>query len=203
MSDFEIEVFVTTPTPEKKKKNSPPEFQLSAMSSPFTVLICHGFGHTPEHFQPLIEAFRAHNIEAHCPQLPTADLSKLNVGDIANPRFDLEPPANGYPQGDDDTKVVTEALRDLVEVREKRVLLLAHSAGGWVATQSAIPQLQVNGRQEKGLKGGICGIFYFGAFIIPVGESIHSYFQPKDGSVYIPPWLQVFVSAHSMTLELS
>ena len=152
MSDFEIEVFVTTPTPEKKKKTSPSEFQLSAMSSPFTVLICHGFGHTPEHFQPLIEAFKAHNIEAHCPQLPTADLSKLNVGDIANPRFDLEPPANGYPQGDDDTKVVTEALRDLVEVREKRVLLLAHSAGGWVATQSAIPQLQVNGRQEKGLK---------------------------------------------------
>ncbi|KAH7081196.1 Alpha/Beta hydrolase protein [Paraphoma chrysanthemicola] len=160
------------------------------MSSPFAVLICHGFYHTPEFYQPLIERFESHGIEVHCPQLPTSDPSKLNVGDINSPHFDRDPPSAGFPQGDDDAKIITDSLHELITESGKRVVILAHSAGGWVGTQSAVPLLQENVRREKGLKGGIIGLFFFGAFVIPVGESIHSFFQPKDGNVVVPPWLE-------------
>lgn len=40
-----------------------------------------------------------------------------------------------------------------------------------------------------GLPGGIIGIFYECGFLVPVGESVHSFFQPKDGSKpVIPPY---------------
>tara|TARA_R110002003_G_scaffold124_22_gene11372 strand:+ start:4910 stop:5371 length:462 start_codon:yes stop_codon:yes gene_type:complete len=138
------------------------------MSSPITVLICHGFYHTPEFYQPLIDAFASHGVEAHCPQLPTSDLSKLNVVTVNDPKFNLDPPPSGYPQGEDDTKAVTESLHKLINESGKRVVMLAHSAGGWVATQSAVPEFQEKVRKEKGLEGGIIGLFYFGAFVIPV-----------------------------------
>lgn len=76
----------------------------------FTVVVCHGSYHTPAPYGPLIEALKARGIDAYCPQLPTADLAKLNVGDVNNPDFDLEPPVGGYPQGEEDTQVVLETL---------------------------------------------------------------------------------------------
>lgn len=173
------------------------------MTSPFTVFICHGFFATPAAYLPLIDALKARGVEAHCKQLPTSDLSKHNVGDVKNPNFDLESPPDGYSQGDDDTKVVTEALRRLVEEQGKNVLVLAHSAGGWVATQSAVPELHERIRREKGLTGGIIGIMYFAAFIIPVGESIHSFFRPKDGSVFVPDWVNVHVSLAQVRVILT
>ncbi|KAH7091606.1 Alpha/beta hydrolase fold-1 [Paraphoma chrysanthemicola] len=160
------------------------------MSSLFTVLICHGLYHTPEFYQPLIETFASHGIEAHCPQLPSSDPSKLNVGDINAPNFDRDPPVAAYPQGDADAKVITDSLHNLITESGKRVIILAHSAGGWVGTQAAVPPFQEKVRREKALKGGIVGLFYFGAFVIPLDESIHSFFQPKDGNVVVPPWLE-------------
>lgn len=157
------------------------------------VVICHGNYHTPEPYQPLVDALRSQGIEAVCPQLPTADLSRLNVGDVSNPDFDREAPVGGYPQGEEECEAVWEALKPLVE-RGKRVILLAHSAGGWVATEAARPEWQEKSRKAKGLTGGIIGILYTGAFIIPVGESIHSFFQPKEGPAVVPPFMQFHVS---------
>jgi hypothetical protein len=167
------------------------------VSSDLAVLICHGFYHTPEPYQALIFALKSQGIDAYCPQLPTSDLSKLNVGDIEDPNFELAPPPGGYPQGEADVAIVLEELRILIERFGKKVVLVAHSAGGWVATQSAVPELLEKGRKRKGLSGGIVGIFYAAAFVIPVGESIHSFFQPKDGSVVRPPWLELHVSISS------
>jgi hypothetical protein len=164
------------------------------MPADLAVVICQGFYHNVSIYQPLIEAFESRGIDAHCPQLPTSDLSKLNVGDINNPNFDLDPPPGGYPQGEEDTKVVLGVLRSVIERQNKRVLLLAHSAGGWVATQAAIPELLETTRQSQGLSGGLIGIFYFGAFVVPIGESIHTTFQPQDGPIVTPPWLQFHVS---------
>lgn len=168
------------------------------MSSNLAVVICQGFFHNALLYQPLVDSLKSRGIDAHCPQLPTSDLSKLNTGDVNNPNFDQDPPPGGYPQGDEDTQVVLEVLRSLIETQEKRVLLLAHSAGGWVATQVAVPELQEKKRQTEGLTGGIAGIFYFGAFVIPIGESLHSHFQPKDGRIVKPPWLQFHVSQKSI-----
>jgi pimeloyl-ACP methyl ester carboxylesterase len=135
---------------------------------------------------------QARGIAAYCPQLPTADLAKLNVGDVDNPDFDREPPSGGYPQGEEDTETVLDVLKPLVE-SGREVLLVGHSSGGWVATQAAQPDLQVRIRKAKGLDGGILGILYVGGFVIPVGESVHSFFQPKDGNFVTPAFMTFHV----------
>ncbi|OAG08677.1 uncharacterized protein CC84DRAFT_1174124 [Paraphaeosphaeria sporulosa] len=160
------------------------------MATNFSAVICHGYYHTPGPYQNIIDTFNSRGIEAYCPQLATSDLSKLNVGDVAHPNFDLGPPTSGYPTGEDDVEILLNLFRQLIEKDGKRVLLIAHSAGGWAATQAAIPELQAKTRSGKGLSGGIIGIFYYGAFIIPVGESIHSFFQPKDAPAIVPSWLK-------------
>lgn len=166
---------------------------MATSPSNLAIVLCHGSYHTPAPYAPLLDAFKSRGIEAYCPQLPTADLAKLDVGDVNNPDFDREPPKGGYPQGEEDAQVVLEVLKPLVE-QGKNVLLLAHSAGGWVATEVARPELQAKSRAETGLSGGIIGIFYMGAFVIPVGESITTFFQPKDGNFVTPPFMTFHVS---------
>jgi pimeloyl-ACP methyl ester carboxylesterase len=143
---------------------------------------------------PLVDALKAEGIDAYCPQLPTSDLTKLNVGDVNRPDFDLGPPDEGYPQGEQDAEVILSVLKPLVEEQGKTVILLGHSAGGWTATQAAKKEFQAKERAKQGLTGGIIGILYVGAFIIPVGDSIHSFFQPKDGTAVVPPFMKFHVS---------
>lgn len=158
------------------------------------VVICHGSYHSPAPYQPLINALKSIGIDAYCPQLPTADLGMLNVGNVNDPDFDREPPPGGYPQGDEDAKVVDAVLNPLIQEEGKRVLILAHSSGGWVATQAAKPELQAETRRAAHRSGGIIGILYIGAFVIPVGDSINSFFQPKDGQFITPPFMKFHVS---------
>ena len=161
----------------------------------FSVVVCHGSYHTPEPYQPFLEALRAKGVEAHCPQLPTSDLRLMNVGDLQHPDYDREIPKLGYPQPADDALVINELLIQLIVDESKHVLLVGHSSGGFVATQVAIPELQAKNRVAKGEAGGIIGIFYASGFLIPVGESVHSFFQPKDGSpAVVPPYCEFHVS---------
>ncbi|KAI9656847.1 MAG: hypothetical protein M1821_003486 [Bathelium mastoideum] len=154
----------------------------------FAVVICSGSYHTPEPYQPFINALKSRGIEAYCPQLPSADLSKLNVGDIRKPDYERDPPAIGYPQPADDAVVLEGLLNTLIDAG-KYVLVLGHSSGGFAATYVSIPKLQAKVRKVEGKAGGIIGIFYEAAFLIPFGESMHSFFQPKDGSdPIIPPY---------------
>ncbi|THC90316.1 hypothetical protein EYZ11_010215 [Aspergillus tanneri] len=124
-----------------------------------------------------------------CHGSPTCDLNNLNVGDINDPDFNREPPTGGYPSDTEDVSTVMQILHMLVN-DGKLVLLVGHSSGGWVATQVAVPELHAKVRQLEGKPGGIIGLFYFGAFIIPVGESVHSFFQPKDGNIITPPFMR-------------
>ncbi|GAP84404.1 putative alpha beta-hydrolase protein [Rosellinia necatrix] len=160
------------------------------LESDIAVLICHGSYHTPAPYMPLIESLKASGIAAYCPQLPTSDLTKLNVGDPNNPDFERQAPEGGYPQGTEDAEVVDGVLHQLVADQGKRVLVVGHSSGGWVATEVAKPELQAKARKDKGLTGGVIGLFYIGALIVPVGESITSFFQPKDGSFVTPPFIK-------------
>lgn len=164
---------------------------MATSTSNLAIVLCHGSYHTPAPYTPLLDSFKSRGIDAYCPQLPTADLSKLDVGDVNNPDFDRAPPTGGYPQGEADVQVVLEVLKPLVE-QGKDVLLLAHSAGGWVATEAAQPELQAKNRAAS--SGGIIGIFYMGAFVIPVGESVNTFFQPKDGNFVVPPFMTFHVS---------
>lgn len=167
---------------------------MSSSKTTFSVVICHGSYHTPSPYQPFIAALQSEGIEAHCPQLPTSDLRLLNVGDISNPDYDHDPPPNGYPQPADDAEVVTEILDRLILEHNKHVILIGHSSGAFTATMAATPELQATTRKAKELSGGVIGVFYACGFLIPVGESVHSFFQPKDGSeAVIPPYCCVHV----------
>ena len=97
-------------------------------SSDLAVAICHGSYHTPAPYMPLVEAFKSRGIDARCPQLPTADLTKLNVGDINNPDFDREPPEGGYPQGEEDAQVVLGLLEQLISDSGKSRLPMNEAA---------------------------------------------------------------------------
>jgi hypothetical protein len=81
------------------------------MSHNTAVVIAHGFYHTPAPYQALIDAFSSQGIDAYCPQLPTSNLHQLNVGDVNNPDFEREPPAGGYPQGEEDTEALLALLK--------------------------------------------------------------------------------------------
>ncbi|KAI1398487.1 Alpha/beta hydrolase fold-1 [Hypoxylon fuscum] len=161
-----------------------------ASLSDIVVVVCHGGFLTPEPYIPFIEVLRTKGIETSCPQLPTSDLARLNVGDVNNPDFNREPPEGGYPQGKNDVQVVLDVLRPLINNEGKRALIIGHSAGGWVATEASHPELQEKVRKAQGLRGGIIGIFYIGAFLVPFGESINSMTRPRDGISFKPPWLQ-------------
>ncbi|KAI4121194.1 MAG: hypothetical protein LQ338_006504 [Usnochroma carphineum] len=128
----------------------------------------------------------------------------MNVGDISKPDYDREPPPNGYPQPADDAKVVREILDNLIIKSNKHVLLLGHSSGAFTATMVAVPELQAKSRKANGAEGGIIGIFYECGFLIPMGESVHSFFQPKDGSpAVIPPYCQFHVRKRSTSMLLT
>ena len=159
----------------------------------FAVVVCHGSYHTPEPYQPFLDALKANGIEAYCPQLPSSDLSKLDIGDVFNPNFDRNPPEGGYPQPADDTKIIQELLQRLIEGENKNVILIGHSSGGFTAALSAIPKYQAKNRARS--SGGIFGVFYACGFVVPVGESVHTFFQPKDGSPpVVPPYCKFHVS---------
>lgn len=159
------------------------------------VVICHGSYHTPKPFEPFLAALKAQGIEGYCPQLPTSNLTKLNVGDPSHPDYNRDPPPGGYPQPVDDVVIINNLLSRLIEGEGKNVLLIGYSTGGGSATAAAVPQLQARTRQAKSLPGGIVGIFYECAFVIPVGESINSFVRPKDGSPPVaPPYCQLHVS---------
>ena len=113
----------------------------------------------------------------------------LNVGDPSHPDYNRVPPLNGYPQPVDDTATIDDLLNRLIEVEGKDVLLIGHSSGRGSATAAAVPEFQARNHQAKNLPGGIVGMFDECGFVIPIGESMNSFFQPKDGSPpVIPPY---------------
>ena len=176
---------------------------MSPKEAPFTVVICHGSYHTPEPYRPFIAALEAQGIEAFCPQLPSSDNHILDVGDVSNPDYDRAPPPNGYPQPADDARILEQLLHSLINKDSKSIILIGHSSGAFTATLAAVPELQSRNRKAKGLMGGIVGIFYECGFLIPVGDSVHSFFQPKDGSpAVIPPYSRVHVWFPSTAVQL-
>lgn len=158
------------------------------------VIICTGSYHTPAPYEPFRQSLERRGFEAYCPQRPTCDLSQLNVGDVNHPDFDLGPPAEGYPTDSDDVQVINQLLDKLVVQEGKEVIMLGHSSGSLIASQAAAPEVQYKSRQAMGQSGGVIGIFFENAFVIPVGESVHTFFQPKEGPIVTPPYMRFHVS---------
>ncbi|OTB01040.1 hypothetical protein M426DRAFT_75444 [Hypoxylon sp. CI-4A] len=94
------------------------------------------------------------------------------------------PAPYGPPSG-----ALLDVLRPLVS-QGKEVLIVGHHAGSWDAAEAAQPNLQAKSWKDKGLKGGIIGVFFIGAFIIPVGQSINGFFQPEGSNPITPPLMR-------------
>lgn len=84
---------------------------------------------------------------------------------------------------------------------KKYVIFLGYSFSAFTAIIAARPELQVKSRREKGFSGKIIGIFYECSFLILVGESIYSFFQPKDSSeTIIPLFYQFYIRLPSLAI---
>ncbi|PSN60595.1 hypothetical protein BS50DRAFT_579120 [Corynespora cassiicola Philippines] len=147
-----------------------------------SILIAHGSYHTPATLSPLLTALQLKNLPTHCPQLPTADPKHLIPADyrhLSLTQYLAErdsPPEEPYPAQTADAAVLEAVLRESVEGKGEEVLVVAHSSGGWSATEAVVPELQRDVRRRGGKEGGVVGVFYISAFLVEKGESVWGYF---------------------------
>lgn len=78
-----------------------------------------------------------------------------------------------------DVAVVETALRKLVEDEGKTVIIAMHSYGGLVGSEAVPADLVLSTRKGRnqtigGGGGGVAHLFYFAAFVLPLGQSIAS-----------------------------
>lgn len=139
------------------------------MSKP-TVLFVHGAWHSPKHFQPARDAFESAGYPTECPCQPTFD-ARAGTATLY-----------------DDAKCIRFLLNELVEKQGKDVICVLHSYGGVVGTEAIDASLGKKNRQDNGLSGGVLGLLYMAAFVLPLGSSLSTAF---GGS--LPPFIQVEV----------
>ncbi|KAI0543781.1 Alpha/beta hydrolase fold-1 [Xylaria curta] len=129
-----------------------------------TVFFIPGAWHEPWVFDSVRSILSARGFETEASSLATAGSTDPSVGlhdDAAKIRLAL-------------TKLVNEG---------KEVVLVAHSYGGIVASNS-VDGLSITQRAAIGLKGGVIMILYLAAFAIPIGTDLVENF----GGSYAPWW---------------
>ncbi|EMR71587.1 putative methyltransferase domain-containing protein [Eutypa lata UCREL1] len=72
----------------------------------------------------------------------------------------------------DDVRVVETAIGNLVDGEGKTVLVVMHSYGGLVGAEVVPEDLTLKSRRDRGLPGGVASLFYFAAFVMPMGQSV-------------------------------
>ena len=138
------------------------------MTTQPTIVFCHGSFHTPLPYGSLVKSLRAKGFPVVIPQLAIADFAGVDV--------DSPPPAQGWPTQAGDAQLVRGLIDSLVK-EDKRVLVVAHSSGGWTGTEAATSEeLYEKSRKAQGKSGGIIGIFYLCAYLMAPGESVNSIF---------------------------
>jgi hypothetical protein len=124
-----------------------------ATSQKPTVLFVHGSWHTPKHFQPVRDLFEAARYPTSCPPLPT-------MGGL---------PPIGLME---DAQRIRDELEWLIETEHREAIVVAHSAGGVVATQAVDAEFARGARAAKGLPGGVVHLVYMCALLLPPGASV-------------------------------
>lgn len=132
------------------------------------IVIVPGAWHVPEHYADLLASLKSRGYDAHCPRLPTATTT-------------LPLPSSATLA--DDTAVVRSQVQTLIDDGQK-VILLMHSYGGIVGTGS-LDALLWPQRQSKGLAGGVVGLIYMAAFVIPAGTCLNTPFGGGDNVPFL------------------
>lgn len=117
-----------------------------------TVVIVPGAFSFASTFSRLLEKLTALQYPAEVLELPSAGGS---------------PPLKGL---EDDSAALRSIISRNVE-QGKEVVLLAHSYGGIVASNS-VEEFTMARRREQGKKGGVILLIYMAAFVIPKGKSM-------------------------------
>lgn len=155
------------------------------------IVLCCGSFHTPQHYGALVKALESKGLEVIVPALPTMNVSQASPQ--ATSEIDPHAPPSGWPTGYTDAEVIKAAIRKQADAG-KKVILAGHSYGGWLATESATPELRLDARAAQGQSGGIIGIFYISGYVLPQGQSIDSFFSPQGDETPLPPFVRLHVS---------
>jgi alpha-beta hydrolase superfamily lysophospholipase len=123
-----------------------------------TILIVGGGWHTPKSYFKLTKAFQDAGYEVHCPP----------HGSVTPNR----PPVSGLKEDTADMRAYVDKLLQT----GKRLVVIAHSYGGQVASNSLYDQ-GIESRAARGLSGGVAKLVYMCAFTLEEGRS--SEFQPS------------------------
>ncbi|KAI1262792.1 Alpha/beta hydrolase fold-1 [Xylariaceae sp. FL1019] len=119
-----------------------------------TILFVCGAWHEPWCFDLVRQSLADRGFESEAPALPTVGTRDPNLG--------LQ----------DDAQAIRTDLEKLID-DGKEVILVAHSYGGIVASNS-VEGLNVKTRASQGLKGGVSMIVFLCAFTIPAGATVRS-----------------------------
>ncbi|KAH8170402.1 alpha/beta hydrolase family protein [Sarocladium implicatum] len=117
------------------------------------VLIIAGGWHTPESYAKLTNAFKNEGYEVHCPRHQSVT--------------SVRPPVAGLAEDSANLRAFVEELLQ----SGKRMVVIAHSYGGMVASNSLYGQ-SVDSRAARGLSGGIVRLIYMCAFALEEGKSM-------------------------------
>ena len=85
----------------------------------------------------------------------------------------------------EDADALRGQLLSLIESDGKDVLVLAHSYGGIPAAGAAYG-LSKSSRRQEGKKGGVLGLIYLSAFVVPEGTSLLTYLGGKHAPYLVP-----------------
>ncbi|TGO76135.1 hypothetical protein BELL_0172g00040 [Botrytis elliptica] len=123
-----------------------------------TIVVVQGSFHTPVPYEALEKHLTSLGHLTIHPTLPSC----TNIEDPAFPSITLI---------DDALAVRLEIIRQ-VEYENNLVLVAMHSYGGLVGSEAIPEELTYAYRKARGLSGGVIHLYYFSAFILPVGQSV-------------------------------
>jgi alpha-beta hydrolase superfamily lysophospholipase len=126
------------------------------MSEKPVILIIGGGWHTPASYAKLTTALKDTGYEVHCPAHASVSSKR--------------PPVAGLKE---DTAAIRNYVEDLLQTG-KRLLVIAHSYGGQLASNSLHGQ-SVESRAARGLSGGVAMLIYMCAFALEEGRSSKPY----------------------------
>ncbi|CAO1605810.1 MAG: hypothetical protein LQ349_006656 [Xanthoria aureola] len=84
-----------------------------------------------------------------------------------------------------DAQAVRQQCLSLIENESKDVLLVCHSYGG-IPGGGAAAGLSKKERVQKGKQGGILGLVYMSAFVVPEGSSLLTFLGGKHAPYLVP-----------------
>lgn len=86
---------------------------------------------------------------------------------------------------EEDTKAVRQQCMSLIEEQSKDLVLVCHSYGGMPAGGAAFG-LSKKDRLGEGKEGGVIGLVYMSAFVVPEGTSLLAFIGGKHAPYLVP-----------------